>query len=113
MNTIFKKVPAMIVAASCALSALGDELIDIHKDAARIIKVSVSGFTDEAQSVLTFDLSVLGMEITAPDIAEYQVSGHENGKSTAPWPPAGNPCGHGPTPAAPRARKPTPSPMTL
>jgi len=44
----------------------------------RLIPISVSGFSGEADSVLKFDLSVLGMELTTPDKADYLVSGTED-----------------------------------
>jgi TolB protein len=76
--------------ALCAMSALADEVLDIHKEAARLIRVSVSGFSGEADSVLKFDLSVLGMEITPPEKAEYLVSGRENGRIEGSLSAAGN-----------------------
>jgi TolB protein len=69
-----------IMSALCAMNALADDIIDIHKEAARLIRVSVTGFAGETESVLKFDLSVLGMEITPPENAEYLVGGHENGR---------------------------------
>jgi TolB protein len=80
MRTKFNAVFAALLAALCPLSAPADELLDIHKEAARLIRVSVTGFTGEADSVLKYDLSVLGMEITPPANAEYLVTGRENGR---------------------------------
>jgi TolB protein len=80
MSTKFKTVSTVIIAAVCAISARADDVIEIHKEAARLIRVSVTGFAGEVDSVLKFDLSVLGMEITSPDNAEYLVSGHSNGQ---------------------------------
>ena len=80
MRTKFNAVFAALLAALCPLSALADELLDIHKEAARLIRVSVTGFTGEADSVLKYDLSVLGMEITPPADAEYLVTGRDNGR---------------------------------
>jgi hypothetical protein len=45
-----------------------------------VVPISVSDFQGEVDSVLKFDLSVLGMEITSPDKAAYLVSGSQNGR---------------------------------
>ncbi|HTA31518.1 MAG TPA: hypothetical protein VK731_13585, partial [Candidatus Cybelea sp.] len=55
-----------------------DDVIDIKKPIA--VPISVSDFQGEVESVLKFDLSVLGMEITTPDKAAYQVNGTQNGR---------------------------------
>jgi TolB protein len=84
------RVSTIIVTALCAFSAMADEILEIHKEAARLIRVSVTGFAGEAESVLKFDLSVLGMEITTPDNAEFLVGGHENGQIEGTLATAGN-----------------------
>jgi len=63
---------------SCALTGLAQDRIDIVKRAALMVPISVCGFSGEADSVLKFDLSVLGMELTPPDKADYLVSGTED-----------------------------------
>ncbi|MGO8698373.1 MAG: hypothetical protein ACLQVY_11720 [Limisphaerales bacterium] len=80
----------IVITALCTVSALADEILEIRKDAARLVRVSVTGFAGEAESVLKFDLSVLGMEISPPDNAEYLVSGHENGRIDGALAAAGN-----------------------
>jgi TolB protein len=70
---------AMLVGAS-SLKAAPDDIIDIHKTTTYAVPVFVSGFEGEVESVLTFDLSVLGMEITSADKAAYLVSGSQNGR---------------------------------
>jgi TolB protein len=80
MREKLTKVIAGIMTGLCAMSAAADDVLEIHKEAARLIRVSVSGFDGEVDSVLKFDLSVLGMEITAPGNAEYLVSGSEDGR---------------------------------
>jgi TolB protein len=55
-----------------------------------LIRVSVTGFAGEADSVLKFDLSVLGMEIATPENAEFLVGGHENGRIEGTLAAAGN-----------------------
>src|ERR1043166_4368830 len=57
-----------------------EDVIEINKNAKRILPISVTGFSGEADSVLKFDLTVMGMEIVAPSAAEYQVSGSNNGR---------------------------------
>ena len=89
MSTLVK-ISAIIATALCALSALADETLEIRKDAARLIRVSVAGFAGEAESVLKFDLSVLGMEITTPENAEFLVGGHDNGHVEGTLAAAGN-----------------------
>jgi TolB protein len=61
------------------VAGLAQDTIVITK-ATQIIPVSVSGFSGEADSVLKFDLSVLGLELAPPDTAEYLVSGAQNGR---------------------------------
>ncbi len=65
---------------SCTLHAQVPRQIDIVKsnDATRLIPISISGFTGEADSVLKFDLSVLGLQVTTADNAEYLISGSQN-----------------------------------
>jgi TolB protein len=43
------------------------------------IPVSLSGFTGEAAEVIQFDLYVQGFSFTTPDIAQYLISGSNNG----------------------------------
>ncbi len=71
---------AIFLVLSPLTSRAQDATIVIRKDASKAVPVSVSGFTAEADSVLKFDLSTLGMAIVAPEAAEYLVSGRENGR---------------------------------
>jgi TolB protein len=71
---------AAILLGACSVVAAPDDIIDIHKTNTYVVPISVSGFEGEVESVLTFDLSVLGMEITSPDKAAYLVSGTQNGR---------------------------------
>jgi TolB protein len=52
--------------------------IVISNSVTKLIPVSVTGFTGEADSVLKFDLSVLGLELTAPDQAQYLITGTQD-----------------------------------
>lgn len=62
----------------CALNSIaGDGPIRIDKPANYLIPISVTGFTGEVLSVVTFDLEVLGMEVTSPDKADYIIKSGE------------------------------------
>ena len=80
MKTHFKRILADLLLCACALPAMADDVIKIVKPANQLIRVAVSGFSGEVESVLDFDLSALGMEISAPDKAEYVVAGHADGR---------------------------------
>jgi TolB protein len=71
---------ALLCACSPIAMAQDDQPIRIIKPADYLVPVSISGFEGEAESVLKFDLSVLGIAITAPDKADYLVSGKVNGR---------------------------------
>ena len=75
-----KKSPKIILAllCSCALTGLAQDIISINKTSTHLVPISISGLSGEADSVLKFDLSVLGMELTTPDKADYLVSGTED-----------------------------------
>jgi TolB protein len=53
--------------------------IQISKAADYVVPISVSGLSGEADSVLKFDLFVLGFDIVDPSKAEYLVTGSSNG----------------------------------
>jgi TolB protein len=80
MKIQVKRILAVILLAACAAPVRADDVIKIVKPANQLIRVAVTGFTGEVESVLDFDLSVLGMEITTPDKAEYAVASHGDGK---------------------------------
>jgi len=77
MKIPLKIVFTLILASSLSLRAQ-DHPIEIRKDTAHLIPIALRGFTGEAEEVLRFDLSVLGMEITEP--ADYIVSGRNDGQ---------------------------------
>jgi len=77
MKIYFKAVLAGIFLGVMSLNMPAQNVIQITKPTAHLIPISVTGFTGEAKSVLEFDLSVLGMEITEP--ADYIVSGRDAG----------------------------------
>ncbi len=90
MKTPFNRIFAAVVACACAFPALGEDVIKIVKPAKQLIRVAVTGFAGEVESVLDFDLSVLGMEITTPDKAEYVVAGHGDGRVSGSLTAAGS-----------------------
>ncbi|HEY3856068.1 MAG TPA: hypothetical protein VGO67_16890 [Verrucomicrobiae bacterium] len=81
---------AAVLFSAVSILAADEAPIEIHKTANQLVRVAVTGFSGEAQSVLEFDLSALGMEITPPDKAEYVVSGHANGQVSGGLTPAGS-----------------------
>jgi TolB protein len=78
-NTLRNLVSTFIVLGSLTVLAQ-DGFIPIDKTANKAVPISVSGFSGEADAVLKFDLSVLGMALVAPDKADYLVSGNQNGR---------------------------------
>jgi len=86
-----KKSPEIILAflCSCALTGLAQDVLVVSKSATQLIPISISGFTGEAEAVLKYDLSVLGLEVTTPDKAEYLISGTQNGRLEGRLQPAG------------------------
>jgi TolB protein len=90
MKINLKPILISVMLASCAVPGRTDEPpIEIKKSAAYMVPISVSDFQGEVESVLKFDLSVLGMEITTPDKAAYQVNGLQNGRLEGRLTPAG------------------------
>jgi TolB protein len=79
----------IIAVLACSISAQADDVIPIVKPANQLIRVAVNGFSGEVESVLDFDLSVLGMQITTGNDADYVVSGHANGRVEGGLTPAG------------------------
>jgi TolB protein len=75
-----KKILSTLLSICGCGAVLAQNPIVISKPASYVVPVSVSGFGGEADAILKFDLYVLGMEITSPDKAEYQVSGQDNGR---------------------------------
>jgi TolB protein len=78
MKTQFKTVLAAIFLWAPALNVAADGVIVITGETTHLIPISITGFTGEAESVLKFDLSVLGMEIKEP--ADYIISGKDDGR---------------------------------
>jgi TolB protein len=70
-----------VLLGTCSVTVRADDQpIEIHKPTTYVVPISISGFEGEVDSVLKFDLSVLGMEITMPDKAAYLISGSQNGR---------------------------------
>jgi TolB protein len=70
----------IILAGILALTfqAGAQDVIQITKQTSHLIPVSITGFSGEAESVLKFDLSVLGIEVSEP--ADYLISGKNEGR---------------------------------
>jgi TolB protein len=79
MKMYYQSILIVVLLGACSLSAPAQETIPINKPTTHIVPISISGFEGEVESALQFDLSVLGMEVTSPDKAEYLVSGTQNG----------------------------------
>jgi TolB protein len=79
MKTL-SQIVLVILCGWCLAAPAQDRVLDITKNAARIIPISITGFDGEVNSVLKFDLSVLGMEVTNPANADYLISGAANGR---------------------------------
>jgi len=56
--------------------------IDINRLGAKLIPISLEGYTGEVLSVLRFDLEIQGFEVSGADRAQYQVSGSNNSDVT-------------------------------
>lgn len=54
-------------------------VISTNVSPAQLIPVSLAGFTGEVQSVLKFDLEVLGFEIVSPEQAQFNIQGSNQG----------------------------------
>jgi TolB protein len=79
MNYKIFLITVLLSISSFAVKA-DDQPIEIKKPTTYVVPIAVSDFEGEVDSVLKFDLSVLGMEITLPDKAAFLVSGSQNGR---------------------------------
>jgi TolB protein len=70
---------AIATAIFCGSPQPSEAKILVSKDAEYVFPVAVTGLTGEAESVVKFDLFVLGCDIVTPAQAEYIVSGNNNG----------------------------------
>ncbi len=70
-------LPLSCVALGTSIAAAK---IIVSKPADYVIPISISGFSGEADSVLKFDLFVLGFNIVDANAAEFLVSGSNNGR---------------------------------
>ena len=75
---MFKLILPAICLGALSFAVAAQDVIPITKQATHLIPITVTGFSGEAESVLKFDLSVLGIEVT--DSGEYIVSGKNNGR---------------------------------
>jgi len=78
MNSVFKISLTAILAGAVSFGAMAQSVIQINKATSHLIPVSITGFSGEAESVLKFDLSVLGIEESSQP--EYVLSGRSEGR---------------------------------
>jgi TolB protein len=71
---------AVLLGTCSAAVKADDQPIEIKKPTTYVVPISITGFEGEVDSVLKFDLSVLGMEVTSPDKAAFLISGSQNGR---------------------------------
>jgi TolB protein len=75
-SLLFLTLTAALLRAQPAIDISRE--VDIDRFS-RPIPVALSGFTGEADTVLRFDLFVMGFEFVAPDRAQYLISGSSQG----------------------------------
>ena len=86
MKKIMRLKQVLIAASLIGFSGatLAQNEIEITKEitpgSTKPIPVSLSGFSGEAASVIQFDLYVQGFSFTAPDAAQYLISGSNDGR---------------------------------
>jgi TolB protein len=79
MKTLRHLVPIILLLGS--LAARAQDTIVIKKPADnKVIPITITGLTGDADAVLKFDLSVMGMELVAPEKADFLISGAQNGR---------------------------------
>jgi TolB protein len=78
--------------SGCCLTATAQDhtiVVTNSTSSTKLIPISISGAGGEALSILKFDLSVLGMEVTTPDKADYLVTCTDNGRLEGRLKPSG------------------------
>ena len=75
--TLFRFPLALVLSLlATAISSKGQEEFDINRFAeAKLIPISLSGYTGEVQTVLKNDLEVQGFKTVSPETAQYNVTG--------------------------------------
>lgn len=74
------RVSALVLLCAVLQVAAQQEIkIDKTADAARVIPISLSGFSGEVLDVLRYDLAVVGFEIVDSSEAQYNVTGSNTG----------------------------------
>ena len=76
-----------IASITCALGGLAhsklsaqEPALQIEKEStARLIPISLTGYSGDAQDTLKFDLEIQGFSIVAPEVAQFNVTGSNNG----------------------------------
>ena len=72
-----------ILLPACALCVpAAEEAIAVDKfgDTTRLIPLSITGYSGEVDRVLRFDLEIAGFLLVAPDVAQYNLAGANNGQ---------------------------------
>ncbi len=81
MNMKYQAFFIAVLLGTCSVTAKADDQpIEIYKTNTYVVPIAISDFSGEVDSVLKFDLSVLGMEITSPDKAAFLISGAQDGR---------------------------------
>ena len=76
-----------IASITCVLGGLAhsklsaqEPALQIEKEStARLIPISLTGYSGDAQDTLKFDLEIQGFSIVAPEVAQFNVTGSNNG----------------------------------
>lgn len=77
-----KVLISLLIFALPAFGIFAAEEIDVTRivmGGEKPLPVSMSGFSGEVDSVLRFDLAVLGLDFVTPEKAQYLISGRNNG----------------------------------
>jgi TolB protein len=73
--------PIALLSLSLILpQSFGQEEFDIYKSGKDLIRISLAGFSGEVLNVLKFDLDVAGFTNVNPEVAQYNISGSNNGQ---------------------------------
>ena len=81
LRRFFSLAALLLAARALSTEAAEDEMsIDKWAKGARLIPISLSGFTGEVAAALRFDLEIMGFTNVSPDQAQYIVTGSNNGQ---------------------------------
>lgn len=77
MNLV--KALLLLACLTHAVRAADNEITITKPGTVRLIPISISGYTGEANSVLRYDLELAGFELTTEDRAQYLLNGKSDG----------------------------------